>query len=66
MFLLEELVFHLKICGSQTNLQQFYDGFDLQDRPFYLCVIVMELISDDFLDWYISEKTNNIKANEGI
>jgi hypothetical protein len=29
----------------------------------------MELISDDlqgFVDWYIGEKTNNIKADKGI
>jgi hypothetical protein len=38
-------------------------------RPFCQCVIIMELISDDlkvFVDMYISEKTNNIKANKGI
>jgi hypothetical protein len=46
-FLLEELVVHLKICGSQSNFQQFHDGFDLQDRPFRQCVIVIELGSDD-------------------
>jgi hypothetical protein len=44
---LEELVVHLKICGSQTNFQQFHDGFDLQDRWFRHIVIVMELIIDD-------------------
>jgi hypothetical protein len=43
---LEELV-HLKIYGSQANLQQLRDGFALQDRPFRQCVIVVELISDD-------------------
>jgi hypothetical protein len=31
IFLLEELVVHLKIYDSQTNSQQFHDGFDLQD-----------------------------------
>jgi hypothetical protein len=61
IFLLEEL----KICGSQTNFQQFHDGLDLQDRPFHQCVIIMDLASDDFIDWYISEETD-IKANEGI
>jgi hypothetical protein len=44
--LLEELV-HLKICGSQANIQQLHDGFDLQDKPVRQCVIVVELISDD-------------------
>jgi hypothetical protein len=66
---LEELIIHLKICGSQTNFQQFHDGFDLQDRLFHKYVNVMELISDDlegYVDWYISEKANNMKANEGI
>jgi hypothetical protein len=48
---------------TRTNFQLFHDGFNLQDRLFRQCGIVMELISDD---WYISEKTNNIKANEGI
>jgi hypothetical protein len=41
MFLLEELIIHLKICGSETDFQQFHDGFDLQDRLFRQCVIVM-------------------------
>jgi hypothetical protein len=39
------------------------------DKPFCQCVIAMELISDnlqDFDNWYIIEKANNIKANEGI
>jgi hypothetical protein len=49
-----------------SNFQQFYDGFDVQDGPFRQCVIIMELISDDFIDRYFSEKTNNIKANERI
>jgi hypothetical protein len=30
---LEELIVHLKICSSQTNLQQFHDDFHLQDKP---------------------------------
>jgi hypothetical protein len=69
VFLLEELTVHLKICGHHTIFQQFHDGFDLQDRMFRLCVIVMKRISDylhGFVEWYISEKTNNIKANEDI
>jgi ketosteroid isomerase-like protein len=39
--LLEAGIVHLKVCGSQTALQQFHDGFDLQDRPLRLGVIVM-------------------------
>jgi hypothetical protein len=39
--LLEELTIHLKICGSQTNFQQFRDGFDLQDSP--LCRVSWSL-----------------------
>jgi hypothetical protein len=27
--MLEVLVVHLKICGSQTNIRQLHDGFDL-------------------------------------
>jgi hypothetical protein len=64
IFLLEELIVHLKICGSQTSLQQLHDGFDLQDRPFRQCVTVIELISDDLWgldDWYISKMTNTSK-----
>jgi hypothetical protein len=52
-----------------NKFQQSHDGFYLQDRPFHQCVIIMELISDDlygFVGWYISEKINNNKANEGI
>jgi hypothetical protein len=66
---LEELIVLLKVSGSQTNFQQLHDGFDLQERLFRQCVIVWELISDDlfgFVDCYITEKTNNIKANQGI
>jgi hypothetical protein len=44
--LLEEFVVNLKIRGSQADLHQFHDGFDLQDRSFQ-CVIVVELIFDD-------------------
>jgi hypothetical protein len=44
---LEELVVYLKICGSQANLQQLYDGFDLQDRTLGQFAIVFELLSDD-------------------
>jgi hypothetical protein len=66
---LEELVVHLKIYCSQANLQQLHDGFDLQDGLFFQCIIVVELISDDlqsFVDWNIGEKTDNVKANEGV
>jgi hypothetical protein len=59
----------MKICGSRINFQQFHDGFGLQDRQFCQCVIITRLISDnlyDFMAWYISEKTNNIKANKCI
>jgi hypothetical protein len=44
-----------------SNFQQFHDGFNLQDRPFHQCVIIMDLISDNlygFIDWYINEKTD--------
>jgi hypothetical protein len=58
---LEEFVVHLKICPSQANIQQLHDGFDLQDRPFRQCVIVVELIS---VDWYTSENIDDVKANE--
>jgi hypothetical protein len=37
----------MKVCGSQANLQQLLDAFDLQDRPFRQCAIIVELISDD-------------------
>jgi hypothetical protein len=66
--LLEELIVHLKNMWF-SNIQQFHDGFDLQDKPFRQCVTVTKLISDylyGFIDWYISEKANNIKVNEGI
>lgn len=51
------------------KLQQFHNGFDLQDRPFRRSVIIMDFIADDlwvFAYWNISEKTNNVKANESI
>jgi hypothetical protein len=48
IFLLEELIIHLKLCGSQANLQQFHNGFGLQGRPFRESVIFMEFIADDF------------------
>jgi hypothetical protein len=59
---LEELV-HLNICGSQTNLQQLHDGFDLQDRPFRQSIVVVELISYDlkgFVDWNIGENPRQL------
>jgi hypothetical protein len=65
---LEKLV-HLKICGSQANNQQFHDAFDLQDRPFRRCVIVVEVIPDDlygFVDWNTGENTDDVQTNEGI
>jgi hypothetical protein len=34
LFQLEQFSIHLKIYGSQTNFQQFPDGFDLQDWRF--------------------------------
>jgi hypothetical protein len=34
VFLMEEFIVHLKLCGSQTNLQQPHGGFDLRGRPF--------------------------------
>jgi hypothetical protein len=46
-FLLEELVVHLKICGSQANLEKLHDGFDQHDRLYRQCVVFTELISDD-------------------
>ncbi|XP_023710176.1 uncharacterized protein LOC111865964 [Cryptotermes secundus] len=42
IFLLEELVVNLKIGGSQTDFQQLHDGFDLQDRLFRHCDIVVD------------------------
>jgi hypothetical protein len=48
IFLLEEHI-HLKICGFQTNLQQFHNGFSLQGKLFGHSVIVMEFITDDLL-----------------
>jgi hypothetical protein len=66
---LENLFVHLKICGSQANLQQFHDGFDLQDSPSRQCIIVVELICGDlqsFVDWNISENAKKIINSEGI
>jgi hypothetical protein len=60
IFLLEGLIVHLKICGSQASLQQLHNSFYLQETPFRQCVIVMELTSDDlwgFEDWYSSKMT---------
>jgi hypothetical protein len=37
----------LEKFGSQANLQQFHNGFSLQDRPFHQSVIVMEFITED-------------------
>jgi hypothetical protein len=45
--LLEKPIMCLKICGFQTNPQQFNDGSVLQGRPFCQCAIVMEFITDD-------------------
>jgi hypothetical protein len=42
MFLLEELVVHLKICVLRQTSSSF-----MQDRPFRQCVIIVEFISDD-------------------
>jgi hypothetical protein len=47
IFLLEELVVNLKIRGSQADLHEFHECFDLQDRSFCQCVIDAELIFDD-------------------
>jgi hypothetical protein len=47
IFLLEEIIIHLKVGGSQTNLQQFHEGFNLQNGLFCRCVITVEFISDD-------------------
>jgi hypothetical protein len=47
IFLLEEFIIHLKVGGSQTNFQQFHEGFNLQNGLFCQCVIVVEFISDD-------------------
>jgi hypothetical protein len=66
---LEELIILLKICDSKTTLLQFRNGFGLQGRLFHQSVIVMEFIVDDlqgFIDWYSSEETDNVKANESI
>jgi hypothetical protein len=52
-----------------SNFQQLHDGFDRQGRPFRQCDFVIDLISGDlqgFVDWYINEITDNVKANEGV
>jgi hypothetical protein len=41
IILLEELVVYPKVGDSQTNFQQFHDGFDLQVRPFSQCIIIL-------------------------
>jgi hypothetical protein len=41
---LEEFIIHLKNCGSQTNFQELHDVFDLQDRPFHQCVVIIKLL----------------------
>jgi hypothetical protein len=46
------------------NLQQFQNGFHLQDKLFCQCVIIMEFISDDlwgFVNCYISKSTEKAK-----
>jgi hypothetical protein len=43
----EKHIISLKICGSQTNLQQFSNGFGLQGRPFHQSLIAIEFITDD-------------------
>jgi hypothetical protein len=58
---LEELIMHLKECTSQTNPQQFYNGFGMQGRPFLQSDIVMEFIADGlqgFIYWYVSEESD--------
>jgi hypothetical protein len=63
--MLEEQI-RLKTCDSQTNLQQFHNGFGLQGRPFSHSVIIVEFITDDlqgFIDWYIRLVPDSVKAN---
>jgi hypothetical protein len=40
-FPLQELIIHLRIYGSQANLEQVHTGFCLQHRPFRLIAIIM-------------------------
>jgi hypothetical protein len=53
IFLLEEVIIHLKICGSQTNLQQFHNGFSLQGRPFHHSVIVVEFVEQEIIKFAV-------------
>jgi hypothetical protein len=46
IFLLEELIIHLNICCSQTNLLHFNNDFRLQGKPFHQSVIIV-FIADD-------------------
>jgi hypothetical protein len=61
----------MKICGSQANLQQLHDGFDLQDRP--LCnddtlaersVLQVEAIMElqPYVFWWITSSSNREMA----
>jgi hypothetical protein len=57
------------MCGFQTNLQQFHNGFGMQGRPFHQIAIVMEFIADDlqdFIDWHIGEDADSVKSNKKI
>jgi hypothetical protein len=66
---LEELIIDLKIYDSETNLQQFHNGLALQVRPFCQSFIIREFITydlKDFINWYINEETDNVKANESM
>jgi hypothetical protein len=43
------------------------DDFGLQDRSFRERVILMQVTTDDlqgFFDWYVSEETDSVQANE--
>jgi hypothetical protein len=67
IFLLKELIIHLKISGSKTNLQQFHNGCGLQGRLFCQSVIIMEFIIDGlkgFINWYLTEETANVKVKK--
>jgi hypothetical protein len=68
-FCWKNFIITLKICGSQTNLQQFYNGFGLQGRLSHRSVIVVEFIADDsqdFIDWHVSEKAGSVKTKKNI
>jgi hypothetical protein len=59
---------HLKICGSQANLQQLHDSFNLQQGLLRQRITVVDLTSDDLqgiVDWHIRQKINNVEANDG-